>query len=258
MPLKPLTPFLIATLAGASVFTTSVTVKAADENERISRLTQQLIELRGSVNDLASQLDLNHESHKQTIRSLMTQKSQAESSVRQEKLSLDKLDESLEQQKLEIQNLSSGTEEIKVAVLDGGNKLIRRIESGIPFKIAERKSAVEDLMQRVRSSVVSPNRAANELWALYEDEIRLTSENGIYRQTLSIDDNEVLADIARIGSMMMFFKLDDQRYGFFKKNGAGWSAQMAANDQASKQIADLFDALQKQIRSGNFTLPNTL
>lgn len=252
--LRPIPFTLLLTLSLA----TTTSAYAADEKERIQRLTQQLVALRGSVNDLADQLDLNHEAHKQTIRSLMTQKSQVESSLRQERLSLEKLQVSLEEQKTEIATLSAGSEDIEAVVVDTAAKLRDYVSQGLPFKAQERTAAVDELVQRLQADLVPPARAANELWALIEDEIRLTSENGLYRQTLRVGDEDILADVAKVGMMLLYFKLDDERYGVMRESGEGWRATVVDGDPAKRQIAQLFDAFRKQIRTGQFTLPNAL
>ena len=68
----------------------------------------------------------------------------------------------------------------------------------------------------------------------------------------------MLADIARVGMMMMYFRLDGERYGYFKRDGESWNTVMISDEQASRQVSNLFDAFSKQIRSGSFVLPNAL
>ena len=231
---------------------------AADDQQSLNNLTRELIALRGEVNDLADQIELNNEAHKQTVRSLMMQKSGVESSLRQEQLSLKKLQEQFDAQTAEISEKSAGTSGVKDILQTNGERLKAQIASGLPFRTTERIAAADDLLGRVRTDAVSPYRGANELWSLFEDELRLTRENGLFSQTVAVDGEDVLADIARVGMMMMYFRLDGERYGYFKREGETWQTVMIADEQASRQVGNLFDAFSKQIRSGSFVLPNAL
>lgn len=244
--------------AAIALALSSSLVSAADEQQSLDNLTRELIALRGQVNDLADQLELNNEAHKQTVRSLMMQKSGVESSLRQERLSLKKLQEQFDSQTAEIGEKSAGSSGVKDILLDQGEALKARISAGLPFRTSERLAAVDDLLGRIRTDAVSPYRGANELWSLFEDELRLTRENGIFSQTVAVDGEDVLADIARVGMMMMYFRLDGERYGYFKREGESWNTVMISDEQASRQVSNLFDAFSKQIRSGSFVLPNAL
>lgn len=244
--------------AAIALALSSSLVSAADEQQSLDNLTRELIALRGQVNDLADQLELNNEAHKQTVRSLMMQKSGVESSLRQERLSLKKLQEQFDSQTAEIGEKSAGSSGVKDILLGQGEELKARISTGLPFRTSERLAAVDDLLGRIRTDAVSPYRGANELWSLFEDELRLTRENGIFSQTVAVDGEDVLADIARVGMMMMYFRLDGERYGYFKREGESWNTVMISDEQASRQVSNLFDAFSKQIRSGSFVLPNAL
>ena len=244
--------------AAIALALSSSLVSAADEQQSLDNLTRELIALRGQVNDLADQLELNNEAHKQTVRSLMMQKSGVESSLRQERLSLKKLQEQFDSQTAEIGEKSAGSSGVKDILLGQGEELNARISTGLPFRTSERLAAVDDLLGRIRTDAVSPYRGANELWSLFEDELRLTRENGVFRQTVAVDGEDVLADIARVGMMMMYFRLDGERYGYFKREGESWNTVMISDEQASRQVSNLFDAFSKQIRSGSFVLPNAL
>lgn len=57
---------------------------------------------------------------------------------------------------------------------------------------------------------------------------------------------------------MMYFKTPNGEMGYVVKEGENWSyTQVVAKDKKD-QIASIFDAFKKQIRTGYFTLPNAL
>ena len=105
---------------------------------------------------------------------------------------------------------------------------------------------------------MSPQKASSRLWAFVEDELRLTRENGLYRQTITLASDELLVDVARVGMVAMYFKTDDGRYGRTVNNGGAWSYELVQDKESQKQIEGLFDAFKKNIRVGFFELPNAL
>jgi hypothetical protein len=67
-----------------------------------------------------------------------------------------------------------------------------------------------------------------------------------------------MAKIAKVGSVMMFFATPDDRVGYVKQSGEKYEYVVTTESAERDQIIDLFDALQKQIRTGYFTLPNAM
>jgi hypothetical protein len=95
-------------------------------------------------------------------------------------------------------------------------------------------------------------------WNSYGDAIRMSKENGIFKQTIELNGQDRLADVARIGTMMMFFMTPNDEVGYVVKDQQGWQYKQAINKEEMEQINVLFDAFKKQIRTGYFTLPNAL
>ena len=77
------------------------------------------------------------------------------------------------------------------------------------------------------------------------------------REELIFTTNEK-GEPTKVGSLMMFFATPDERVGYVKQNGNDYSYVVASDSTQREQIVELFDALQKQIRTGYFTLPNAL
>jgi len=97
------------------------------------------------------------------------------------------------------------------------------------------------------------------MWAFIEDEIRLSKENGIYQQTIDLNGEQVLADIAKLGTVLMYFQTGDKRVGMASRAADGnWHYIETTQNKEIEQIALLFDSLKKQIRQGYFELPNPL
>jgi len=106
--------------------------------------------------------------------------------------------------------------------------------------------------------VITAQRGINRLWAFIEDEIRISRENAIYSQSVMIDGRNVLVDVAKLGSVMMFFRTRNMEYGRAIYTSKGWRFELLDSNTDKEQVARLFDSLRKQIRQGYFELPASL
>jgi len=96
------------------------------------------------------------------------------------------------------------------------------------------------------------------IWASYDDVIRMTKEIGQFKQEIKVDGEIKLAKIVKLGSIMMYFATPDDKVGFVVRDGDGYSYKVVTEKESVKKIVELFDALKKQIRTGYFSLPNSL
>ena len=106
--------------------------------------------------------------------------------------------------------------------------------------------------------MITNEKALSLTWASYDDTIRVTKEIGLFKQQINVKGQKVLARIAKLGSVAMFFSTPSNEVGFVVKNANAYEYKQITNPEDIKKIVALFDALQKQIRTGYFELPNAL
>ena len=80
---------------------------------------------------------------------------------------------------------------------------------------------------------------------------------------IPLDGQEVLADVARVGMVLLYFRAPDGRTGRAVHEREGWrwvayDASTPSGREQDLQVRALFDALAKQIKGGFFHLPNAL
>lgn len=223
-----------------------------------TNLAKEIIDLRSEVESLYAELDDEKEGLKSKTKSLVSQKNELEANIRREETRIKQLDESIKKQRDLIAKNSSSSKKLIPLIVESIEILEKEIKSSLPFKTSERLEALENIKTGVKTSQFTPEKALNKLWAFYEDEIRLTKENGIFKQTVIIDNQEKLADIARIGMVAMYFKTADGVYGYVQKQDGNWVYVVTKDKKETEEIAVLFDAFKKQIRTGFFTIPNQL
>ncbi|GAB4260749.1 MAG: hypothetical protein Kow0065_11100 [Methylomicrobium sp.] len=233
-------------------------VSPASHAEKFDNLAQSLIKIRGEVEELQSQLDMEKQDHKSKMDSLSSQLSDLSVDNRRQQMALEKMQQAITKLEEAKQAQLSGDEVLAPVVMNSLSHLRDIVSSGLPFKVDERLAEIDSLKSQLESASIDPKKAANRIWAFIEDEIRLTRENGIYSQSIELNGRTVLADVAKLGSMFIYFQTSDNQVGMAQKKNGAWQFVELHDSAVKERIANLFDALKKQIRQGYFELPNPL
>jgi len=226
----------------------------ADNNN----MATSLMSLRAEVEQLDSQIDEAKDSYKASIKSLTLQKSELESMISREVLKTKQIQKELQLLKEKIAEASKNSKGLTPVINQAIDNLVLMIENSIPFKKEERIAAVQKIQEQLKASLITPQKALSYVYNSYADEIRMTKENGVFKQTITLDGKDKLVKVARIGTAMMFFQTPNDRVGYVLHSGTSWEYKEEFNKEKQDEISTIFDAFVKQIRSGYFTLPNVL
>ena len=219
-------------------------------------LAARLIEMRGQVDRLQTDLNLQREEHKNRMAYLTAQLAELDASRDREALRVRRLEQELEQSREQVAGAGVGSDTLKPVLERHVLALREQVRSGFPFKVGERLAELDDLESQLGNGVITPERGFNRLWAFIEDELRISRENAIYTQSITLQGNNVLVDIAKLGNAMLYFRTRDLRYGRAVASSEGWRFELLESASDQEQVAVLFDSLRKQIRQGYFRLPN--
>jgi len=231
-------------------------VHAADDPTM--KMGRQLMELRGEVEALSTELEISKNEMRDELRSLAAQKAELEVSISKEELRLKQVRQALEKNRERAQEEQFSKDFMTPLVLEQVERMRSYIKQALPFKVPERLAELDRIQEQVETSNIQPEKAMAQLWAMAEDELRLTRENGLYRQMVVVDDEEMIADVARIGMVMMYFMPADGRTGMVVRSGDGWEYRVVSDRDDRRRILTLFDALKKRIHEGYFELPSPL
>jgi hypothetical protein len=218
-------------------------------------LAERLIALRGEVEQLNSELELLREEQRTTLAGLNAQQAELRASVDRQQLAAAEARRKLDEASAAAEAAGVSSDTLKPRLLEAIDALQRQIASGLPFKTEERLGALAQLRGEIDNGSLPAPRAVNRLWAFYEDEFRLTRDNSLHAQTIEVGGERLLADVAKVGSMALYFRSNDGRVGRAVVQGGRWSFVAEPDPAAQQQIRTLFDALGKQIRQGYFELP---
>jgi len=221
-------------------------------------LATSLMQLRAEVETLDNTITQEKESYRASIKSLMRQKDDLEAVIAREDLKIKQIEQELDKVRKEIIELGKNSEGLKPLVFDALELISKNIAAALPFKTKERLLDIESIENQLKHDLITPQKALALAWNVYGDALRMTKENGVFKQTITLGGEERLAEIARVGTMMMFFKTPDNSVGYVVKEGSGYGYKEVVGKSKKEQILTLFDAFKKQIRSGYFTLPNAI
>jgi hypothetical protein len=240
------------------VLISALIVLNGQAQESQESLAERLVILRGQVDELQSDLDIRREEHKNRMVYLTAQLAEIEASRDRESLRLRQLREGLNELRAKIDEAGIGSNALLPFALEQIGRLRRSITDGFPFKTRERLEELDELETQLNNGVMTAERGVNRLWAFIEDEIRISRENAIYSQSIVLNGNNVLVDVAKLGSAMLFFRTRDLEYGRAVRASNGWKFELLESNQEQELVARLFDSLRKQIRQGYFELPASL
>lgn len=241
---------LLSTVATGALFAT--TLSAEEE------MVKSIMKLRAEVETLYTKIDDNRDSYKAQMKSYALQFSDNEAQINRQETALKLTEQNIEKTMNELKVLGSGSKDIKPIINKALLNLAKVIESGIPFKVEERLDALKKIKSDLENNVITQEKALALTWANYDDTLRITKEIGLFKEEITLEGEAKLAKIAKVGSVMMFFSTLDDSVGYVKKEGSSYKYVVVTDDTARAEIVHLFDALQKQIRTGYFTLPNAL
>jgi len=218
-------------------------------------LTERLIALRGEVEQLNSDLGLLREEQRSVLAGLNAQRAELAASVDRQGLLVREAQSKLAEAEGRAVEAGASGDSLTPLLLDAIAALSAQVSTGLPFKVEERLTELEGFRTQLQNGTLSASRGVNRLWAFFEDEFRLTRENSMHPQTIALGNERVLADVAKLGSMALYFRTQDGRLGQAQRTANGWSFVAATDKETKLRIAAVFDALGKQIRSGYFELP---
>lgn len=229
--------------------------RAADEERATDELVNRIIELRGQVDELDNKLQQAKDEHKNRMSSLSREQGQLESEKERQEMRLKKMQRKVEEEREKLAEAGVGNEALKPVIAEGIASLRDYVRTALPFKRSERLNALDEMESQLEGGSLPPPRLANRLWSFVADEMRLAEESGLYRQSITIDGDDKLVDVARLGMMHLYFRTDDGRAGYAVREDDDWQYRYADGGDRDR-IENLLSSLRKQVRSGYFELPN--
>lgn len=226
--------------------------------ESNAEMVKSIMKLRADVEGLYTQIDENKDNYKAQMKSYAMQVADNEAQINRKDTALKVANAESSKIEEHIAKKGASTNDLTPMLTVAIDNLEKIVKSGIPFKTDERVADLEKIKTDLKSGNITQEKALSLVWASYDDALRLTKEVGQFKQQIKIGEEVKLAKVAKIGTAMMFFMTPDDQVGYVKNSNGTYAYVVASDEKSKEQIHTLFDALQKQIRTGYFNLPNAL
>ena len=231
---------------------------AETEIDSITNLAGELVKIRHEIETLHSKISFEKDTFKDQVRSYSSQKSDLEVRIGRADTNIKDLQRELKKLVEQKSETTRSHDQITPVLKDAIAGLRKTVSGSLPFKREQRLNALHEIEHRLDSGIVTPNRAANQLWAFVEDELMLGKGSGIYNDTLSIGGQDKLVKVLRIGKIAMFYKTSDDHFGVVAKEGGAWTQRPIEEPKNVAQLGKFFDSFNRNIHNGQFTMPNFL
>lgn len=252
--LRPSVRPLVAVAAGVTLYMAAPAL--ADE---IGTMAKRLAELRGQVESMSDELSARKNELQEQLRSYARQKAEIELEIQRDDTRLAKTRQAVAQKQAEVEALKSQNQALGPTFDKQVGAVRAYVAQSLPFRTKERLAELDKLSEQVKSGLLTPPRALNRLWGFMEDELRMTRESGLFSQPVIVEGKEQLADVVRLGMVMLYYRTPDEKFGStVRDNNGAWQFRTIEGDAERKQVRTLFDTFKKQIRTGYFELPSAL
>ena len=242
---------LVSLVSSANVF-------AETELQSLENVSSELVKIRQEIESLHNQISFEKDSYKDKMRSYSSEISDLNVRISRSDLNIKDLQRELKKLTELNKKKNKSFQEMVPILKDAIQQLRSTIQTSLPFKLDQRLQALAEIGQRLDANIISPNKAANQLWAYVEDELMLGRSNGIYNDTLKVDGVNKLVKVLRLGKIAMFYKTQDEHYGVIKRLQGQWQQESISDSDNIAELENLFDSFTKNIRNGQFKVPNFL
>jgi hypothetical protein len=116
------------------------------------------------------------------------------------------------------------------------------IDGSLAFRAGDRRARLESIRDALEAGTTSSVGALARLWTFLSDEHRLCTEYGLDRQPVEWHGEPRLADVARIGMVMMVVRFGDGEVGAILP-GDGVRVRPLTDAASVRAIQTLFDTL---------------
>lgn len=250
--------FTVGRLAAAATSLVLLATVAPAAADKVSGLAEQLSSLRGEVEELSADLARKDTEIRDQLKALSRQKTELELELKREQTRIQKVQLSIDDRRKRVSEERGQDQQLEPLFAASMKDVREYVKGSLPFRIDERLAELDKLEGQHRQGLLSASKATSRLWTFVEDEFRLTRESGLYKQAVSVDGKEHLAEVVRLGMVLLYFRVDDNFVGQAKREGEAWKFETIDDPDNKKLVAELFESFKKQIRVGLFRVPAAL
>jgi hypothetical protein len=239
-----------------TLFWLLVTPSAEGGTEPTDTRATELARLRREVETMSTDLALRKEDLRTRLKATEAQRLEIDVQIRREELRLAQVENEAAARRAELLAYSTVGSAVGADLRAAIEQIRAEVEHGLPFHRDERMRELDQISTQLDQGLITPEAGVARLWAFCEDELRLAKENGLDRQTIPLAEGEVLADVARLGMVALYFRSDGGVVGQAVRKDSGWTWEVFEDRDDVLGVTALFDKMQHGVRTGAFVLPD--
>ena len=134
------------------------------------------------------------------------------------------------------------------------------VEGSLPFARQARLDALDRIERDLTTAQPDHARAVERLWRFLEEEEAMGREVSVGQQVLEIDGEPQIVAVIRLSMALLYFRTQDQRYGWVYPEGDGWRQAMLTDARLVEVIEGRFEASERSETLGpaELLLPPTI
>jgi len=214
-------------------------------------MAKRLMSLRLEVETLSKQADAEKQDFEIRLRNQSGLRQEVEAQIKREELKFAAQNEKKNELLVQLSQNGNSYDETLSFIKKQAEFLNLYIESSPPFRKNERKDEVAKLIKKFEDKKMISEKAMQQLWMIFEDELRLSKEVVLTRTNLTVEGQDLMVDLLRLGTIGLYFKTSDNKYGYWN----GKQSLYFQNKDESKQISFLMDGIKKQIKNMTYAIP---
>jgi len=119
------------------------------------------------------------------------------------------------------------------------------VEGSLPFAKQARLAALDRIERDLAAAQPDHARAVERLWRFLEEEEAMGREVSVGQQVLELDGEPQMVDVMRLSMALLYFRTQDQRYGWVFPTDDGWQQAMVTDPRLVAVIESRFEASER-------------
>jgi hypothetical protein len=218
------------------------------------KILSDLVSLRSEIEILSSELETSQKEKQTELDMWMQKRLEIESNLQKEKMRHVQIAEKM----LRYSSLTKAHEKVepqgKSQLLGAIREAKTWVDASLPFSKEQRKARLESLESRLESGMESPEILGAELWAFYESEIKLGTQNEFRIIDFDFPQGREKVEAVRLGLYAMFIRQVDGEMKRIVKGENAWVTNALSRKQ-EQEVVRLMEDLKQKRKSGVYFLP---
>lgn len=208
-------------------------------------LAEEVSAARAQVDALAEQLEAQRRTSRDELASLRAERAELNRQIRLEHIRRDALAQMRTEKAKQMDDQEGRIRAVFEPIRRSVAAAKRYVSATLPFKHKERMRRLEQLEADLAVTHPDAAQSLTKLWRFVEEEEALAREIGLSQQAIELEGQRVLAEVARIGMSLMYFRLPDGGVGWVRWSKDAWHFERIEDVEAQVTVNQLFTDLER-------------